>query len=105
MPKVTYLIENEQSTHEATDGASVMTVAVQNGLDGIIGECGGSLCCATCHIYVAPGWVDAVGAPTSDEDALLEGTVSPRKPESRLSCQIAMSTDLDGLVVEMPPEQ
>lgn len=105
MAKVTFLIEGDPTTEEADDGDSVMMVAVQNGIDGIIGECGGSLSCATCHVYVDPEWTVRVGDPGEDEGELLEGTVSPRGPGSRLSCQIELSDALDGLIVEVPAEQ
>ncbi|WP_040838244.1 2Fe-2S iron-sulfur cluster-binding protein [Nocardia brevicatena] len=105
MVKVTFLIDGSPTTLDADDGDSVMMTSVQNGLDGIIGECGGSLSCATCHVYVGKAWVDKVGEPTDDENELLEGAVSPRRSSSRLSCRIELCDELDGLTVEVPPEQ
>lgn len=105
MVKVTFRIDGSSTTLDADEGDSVMMTSVQNGLDGIIGECGGSLSCATCHVYVDEAWADKVGEPTDDENELLEGAVSPRRPSSRLSCQIELCDELDGLTVEVPPEQ
>ncbi|MEV0104915.1 2Fe-2S iron-sulfur cluster-binding protein [Nocardia sp. NPDC050799] len=103
--KVTFIIDGSPTTLDADDGDSVMMTSVQNGLDGIIGECGGSLSCATCHVYVDATWRDRVGEAGDDENELLEGAVSPRGPGSRLSCQIEVCAELDGLTVEVPPEQ
>lgn len=103
--KVTFIIDGSPTSLEADEGDSVMMTAVQNGLDGIIGECGGSLSCATCHVYVGEDWIDKVGGAGDDENELLDGAVSARRPGSRLSCQIELGDELDGLTVEVPPEQ
>jgi len=85
-------------------GLSVMQGAVGNGVRGIIGECGGAASCATCHVYVDPAWVSKVGEKSATEEALL-GEVCDPKPNSRLSCQIVITQDLDGLVVRLPTKQ
>ena len=80
--------------------------AVYNGIEGILGECGGGLSCATCHCYVDDAWAAQVGTPTSqDERDLLEGVAAQRKATSRLSCQITVTEALDGLVVHLPEAQ
>lgn len=107
MPNVTY-IESNGASHviDVPEGENVMRGALYNNVDGIVGECGGGLSCATCHCYVDDAWADKVGTPTSqDEVDLLEGVSADRKPTSRLSCQIVMSADLDGLVVHLPESQ
>ena len=106
MPKVTYVaVDGSRATVDATDGDSVMATAVRNGVPGIVGECGGNMSCATCHVYVAAEFADRVGEPGDLEDAMLDLGVADRRDESRLSCQIAMSDELDGLVVHTPEEQ
>ena len=101
----------EGVNHElaATEGASVMEVVTRSGVEGIVAECGGFMSCATCHVYVDPEWIDVVEtAEAKDDDTeaeLLEGTMAERRPESRLSCQIKITTDLDGLHVTIPKEQ
>lgn len=89
----------------AENGVSVMSVAVQRGIVGIIGECGGVLSCATCHVYVDDAWIERVGAAGDDEAEILEMVSADRRPTSRLSCQIKIRPEIDGLVVHVPPEQ
>lgn len=92
-------------TIDVPQGMSVMNAAVQNGLEGIVGECGGCCACATCHVYVDERFLDRL-APMGDVEAdLLTVTASERKPNSRLSCQIAVTDELDGLVVYLPESQ
>lgn len=107
MAKVTYIsFDGESKTVEIEDGESVMRGAMENGIDGIVAECGGGLACATCHCYVDEAWADKAGTPTSqDERDMLEMTAAEIKPTSRLSCQIEVSGDLDGLVVHLPEAQ
>jgi len=106
MTKITFCRANgETDVIDADDGDSVMFTAVQRGVEGITGECGGVLSCATCHVFVAPNWLEKVGRPSEDEEDMLEATAVERRPTSRLSCQIKMSPELDGLIVEIPPEQ
>jgi ferredoxin, 2Fe-2S len=106
VPKLTFL--SADGTARAVDGAvgeSVMVAAVQNGVPGIVAECGGNASCATCHVWVADDYIDAVGEPNDTEEDMLDLAVSERRPGSRLSCQIPVTEDLDGLTVEIPPVQ
>jgi 2Fe-2S ferredoxin len=106
VPKVIYVgTDGTERTIDALAGESVMATAVQNGVPGIIGECGGNESCATCHVWVRDDFVDAVGTPNDLEDDLLELAVTERRPGSRLSCQIEISDDLDGLTLDVPPDQ
>ena len=90
---------------DARPGTSVMQAAINEGIDGIVAECGGNAMCATCHVYVDPAWEAKVPAIKQDEEDMLDSTASERKPNSRLSCQIDMSQELDGLVVHLPESQ
>jgi 2Fe-2S ferredoxin len=106
MPHVTYIsLDGERTTVELSEGTTVKDGALQNGIDGIVGECGGNGMCATCHVYVAPDWGARLPAMTDVEDALLDDTASPRQTCSRLGCQLPVDADLDGLVVRIPEEQ
>jgi len=98
-------VDGKSTTLAVPTGHSVMQHAVANGAHGIVGECGGSAMCATCHVYVDAAWVDKLPAPLSTELEMLECTASERRPESRLSCQIKMSDALDGLVLRTPDRQ
>lgn len=90
---------------EVPGGQPVMQVAVAQGVRGIVGECGGSAMCATCHVYVDPAWLARLDPPLAPELEMLECTASERRPESRLSCQIKMRPGLDGLVLRLPETQ
>lgn len=106
MPHVTYISpDGTETTLEARDGDSVMEVAVKNGVKGIVAECGGACSCATCHVYVEPEFMDVVGGVNDLEDDMLDGAESERLENSRLSCQIKMNADLDGLRVRVAPRQ
>lgn len=106
MPRVTYIdTEGKQAVLDIPVGTSVMQAAVLHGVDGIVAECGGSCMCATCHVYVQEGQLAMTPAMQPDEDAMLEGTASPRRPNSRLSCQLVVSPEMDGLVVYTPETQ
>lgn len=104
MGKVTYVAQDGGAqTVEIPEGENVMRGALYNGIEGIVGECGGGLACATCHCYVDPAWLDKTGGPASqDEVDMLESAAAEVRPESRLSCQIVMAPSLDGLVVHLP---
>jgi 2Fe-2S ferredoxin len=106
MPTVTY-IEHDGTEHllQVPKDDSVMQGAVNNALAGIAAECGGALACATCHCYVDDAWIGRVGAPSPAESDMLEATAAERKPGSRLSCQIAVTDELDGLIVRLPKTQ
>jgi ferredoxin, 2Fe-2S len=82
-----------------------MQAAIKANIDGIAADCGGSLTCATCHVYVDAAWQDKLPPASRDELAMLEMTAAERKPTSRLSCQIIMTPELDGLTIELPPAQ
>ncbi len=106
MPTVIYVgTTGQEYTVDAVDGESVMATAVKNGIPGIIGECGGNASCATCHVWVRDEFVPLVGEPGETEEDLLEMGVSDRREGSRLSCQIKMSGELDGLTVDIAPQE
>jgi 2Fe-2S ferredoxin len=102
-----HLLESVGTRHTlaAPVAQSLMRAAVAADLDGIKADCGGTMTCATCHVYVDESWAARLPPPSPDEDAMLEMTAAPRRPTSRLSCQIALDADLDGLVVTMPDTQ
>lgn len=103
MPKVTWILANEQQlVADVREGTNLMDAAVQNGVHGVVGECGGGLMCATCHVYVEPGHEAATGAAGAMESDLLDMTVAPRQSGSRLSCQIVATEAMDGLVLRVP---
>ena len=105
MVKITY-IENSGKSHtvEVAEGLTVMEGAVQNNIPGIDADCGGGMACATCHVYVKEEWFDKINKKSEGEDDMLDQAFEPKK-NSRLSCQIIVSDDLDGLVVDMPEKQ
>jgi ferredoxin, 2Fe-2S len=106
VPKVIYVdTSGVERAIDAMAGDSVMATAVKSGVPGIIGECGGNASCATCHVWVREEFASLVGEPNDIEDDLLDLGVSERRSSSRLSCQIGVTEDLDGLTVDVPPEQ
>ena len=106
MPNVTYISHaGESTTINVPVGNSVMEGAVKNGVDGIVAECGGACMCATCHVYVDPAWLPKLDPIEDEQEEMLGATAADRKPNSRLSCQIAMRQEFDGLVVVMPERQ
>ncbi len=106
MTTITYVEASGQSTTvDLPDGWSLMQGATANGVDGILGECGGSCACATCHCYVADDFVAHVLPPTEAELAMLDNVAAERRPTSRLACQIKASPALQGLVVHLPDTQ
>ena len=106
MPRVVYVHPNgDRDELEVTVGMSVMQGATAQGIDGILAECGGNAMCATCHVYVDPDRLDVLPPMSADEDALLDGAASERRPNSRLSCQLAVTPAFDGLVVNLPERQ
>ncbi len=105
MAKITYLAaDGTQQVIEAENGSTVMENAVRNGVPGIEAECGGACACATCHVYVADEWRSVTGEPEPMESDMLDFAYDPR-PGSRLSCQLQVSDELDGLVVTVPERQ
>lgn len=106
MPKVIYIHPaGVREDLEVSVGLSVMQGAVGHAVSGILAECGGNAMCATCHVYVDPDHLERLALMSAEEDALLEGTASERRPNSRLSCQIVITAELDGLVVRLPDKQ
>ena len=105
MAKVTY-IENSGNSHtiEIENGLSIMEGAVQKEIPGIDADCGGGMACATCHVYIKEEWFDKVPKKEEGEEDMLDQAYEPNK-FSRLSCQIIVSNELDGLVVKMPSKQ
>lgn len=105
MPTITFTEPDGSVVEiEANTGDSVMETAVRNGVQGIVAECGGSLSCATCHVFVREDEVDSLPAMEEMEDEMLWGTSVDRQPNSRLSCQIRVTDGLD-LHVTMPDTQ
>ena len=105
MPKVTYIQpDGKTRVVEAPAGTTVMEAAIDNDVAGIVAECGGACSCATCHVHVDPSWADKLPPPDAQEDGML-GCVLDRGATSRLSCQIVLKPELDGLVVEVAKEQ
>jgi 2Fe-2S ferredoxin len=105
MPKITF-IEHNGTEHQvdADLGLSVMRAAIDNLVPGIDADCGGECSCATCHVYVDPAWMDKVGKPEDREESMLD--LNPeREANSRLSCQIPVTDELDGLKVTVPEFQ
>lgn len=105
MPSVTYIEDNGSShTVQAAPQRNLMQVAIDNGVPGILGDCGGTCSCATCHGYVDEAWLDKLPPRSESEVFMLEGVPEPRA-NSRLCCQLKMSEALDGIVVRLPSEQ
>ena len=105
MAKITYIEHNGTNhTVDVQNGLTVMEGAVQNNIPGIDADCGGSMACATCHVYVKEDWFDKINKKNEGEDDMLDQAYEPNS-KSRLSCQIMVSDDLDGLCVYMPEKQ
>ena len=105
MPKITYIEHNGKShTIEIANGLSVMEGAIQNNIPGIDADCGGSMACATCHVYVEEKWLDKLPKAEEGEIDMIDMAFEPKK-NSRLSCQIIVTDELDGLVVTTPSKQ
>ena len=105
MPKITYIENNGKSyTIDVASVLSVMEGAIQNNIPGIDADCGGSMACATCHVYVKEEWFDRLVKKEDGEEDMLDMAYEPKKL-SRLSCQIIVSEALDGLIVNLPIKQ
>ncbi|HCD57293.1 2Fe-2S iron-sulfur cluster-binding protein [Haliea sp.] len=89
---------------EVATGTSLMQAAMDNGIDYIVAECGGACSCATCHCYIDNDWLAKIGEPSSIEKDMLDCVLEPR-PNSRLSCQVVIDENLEGLVVHLPESQ
>lgn len=96
------LADGTEISAEIANGTNMMQAAVDNNIPGVIGECGGCLSCATCHVYVDGAWLDKTGSTDDFEDAMLDVAEAERTDASRLSCQIEASDALDGLVLIVP---
>lgn len=106
MPDIRFIHpDGREEGFEAPDGVSLMQAATGYGIDGITAECGGSGICATCHVYVDPAWVDRLPPPEPHELDMLEATAAERRATSRLSCQIQLGPQLQGLLVHLPDRQ
>jgi len=105
MPKITFVeYDGTKHTVEAELGSTVMESALHNGVPGIVAECGGGCTCATCLVHVDEAWGKIVGPPSEDEEYMLDSAYEV-KPTSRLSCQIKVTEELDGLIVYTPAYQ
>ena len=105
MPKITYIDSTgNKKTINVANGLSVMEGAVQNNVTGIDADCGGGMACATCHVYVKEEWFNKLPKKEDGEEDMLDMAFEPKK-NSRLSCQLMVSDQLDGLVVNLPEKQ
>ena len=105
MAKITYIThDNKTHTVDVQNGLTVMEGAVQNDIPGIDADCGGGMACATCHVYVKEEWFNKLTSKQEGEDDMLDQAYEP-KQNSRLSCQLIVSDDLDGLIVNLPEKQ
>ena len=105
MPKITYIEDNGKSHQiEVANGLTVMEGAIQNNIPGIDADCGGSMACATCHVYVKEDWFNRLPKKENGEEDMIDMAYEPNK-FSRLSCQITVSDKIDGLVVQLPKKQ
>ena len=105
MAKITYIEHtNKEHTVEVPNNLSVMEGAVQNNIPGIDADCGGSMACATCHVYVDNKWFNRLKKKEEGEEDMLDMAYQPNK-YSRISCQLIVSEELDGLIVKMPSKQ
>ena len=105
MPKITYIDHQDNSkTIEVENGLTVMEGAIQNNIVGIDADCGGSMACATCHVYVEEKWLSKLPKAEDGEVDMIDMAFEPKK-NSRLSCQIIVSDELDGLIVNIPSKQ
>ena len=105
MPKITYIEDNGKSHQiDVANGLTVMEGAIQNNIPGIDSDCGGSMACATCHVYVKEDWFNRLPKKENGEEDMIDMAYEPNK-FSRLSCQITVSDKIDGLVVQLPKKQ
>ncbi len=101
--KATWILANgQQISAEVKAGKNLMEAAVAQNIPLVIGECGGSMSCATCHVVVDDAWTARAGSVSTFEDAMLDVAEAERQPASRLSCQIRMTSDLDGIILHVP---
>lgn len=106
MANITYIEPTGNAvTIDVPEGWNLMQAALANGVDGIVGECGGSCACATCHCYVDEARAASLPAPSDNELAMLDNVVAERRPTSRLACQLKATAALEGLVLTLPETQ
>jgi 2Fe-2S ferredoxin len=106
VPKVIYVSATGESHEvEVSAGTTVMSAALKNGIDGIVAECGGVCMCSTCHVYVDEAFFKRIPPAQDTEEAVLEIAAEERQPTSRLSCQIKVTDEVDGLIVRLPKRQ
>ena len=106
MPDIHIILpDGSEEGFEAPDGVSLMAAATGRGVDGIVAECGGSGICATSHVYVDEAWITRLPPPEPHELDMLDATAAERRPGSRLSCQIVLGPELQGLRVTVPDRQ
>lgn len=106
MPKLSYITHDGSRTDVDTAvGTTVMQSALERNIAGIGGDCGGACQCCTCHVFVEAAWQDRLPPIDDMEDAMLDSTAEPRRVNSRLSCMLTMTQELDGLVVHLPASQ
>ena len=95
----------EGRTVKAAPGTNLMKAAIAGDIDGVAADCGGTLTCATCHVMVREPWLSKLPPMHDDEDSMLDFAASARQPNSRLSCQIQLTPELEGMQVDLPPTQ
>lgn len=106
MPQVTFIgASGAPSTIEVPVGETLMRAAVNSDIEGILGECGGACCCATCHVYVDPASMEKIPAIRDMEEQMLAYVAAPRSDHSRLACQIIVAEAMEGLTIRIPPTQ
>lgn len=106
MVQVIYIAHDGAQTElNVQEGWTLMQAAVSNGVDGIEAECGGACCCATCHVYVDDQFIEKIPAASEQETGMLDEVVAERTPNSRLACQIKVTSQLDGMIVRTPEAQ
>ncbi|WP_040482138.1 2Fe-2S iron-sulfur cluster-binding protein [Luminiphilus syltensis] len=105
MPTIKFInADGSEIEAEGEVGSSVMLAAINNGVDGIVAECGGSCACATCHCYIDDAWTAVAGEPNDMEKSMIECALEPND-NSRLACQITITDAMDGMVVNVPEAQ
>lgn len=105
MPKITFIdFEGTERTVEGAIGDSIMEAATSNDIPGIDADCGGACACATCHVYISPDWLNIVGKPEDLETEMLD-VAEEVKDNSRLSCQVKISEEMNGLILTTPESQ
>lgn len=106
VPTVTYVeADGEETSVEIAEGKSLLFAAQAHNVAGLLGECGGQLMCSTCHVYVDDAYLSKLPPVGDEEDAMLDETVSERRYNSRLSCQLSSASELDGIVLQLPAKQ